>query len=169
MTFSTSMGVALTRIAMLTGTRTSVVSFTSILETIRLTSEHLGVPNEQIHVESLSFEYLPSGAGTITATWEVDNRGTNSVTFNQNPFTYGLIGDTTTNTSFILADSQSDSTATDMPRPDDVYTNYLMLGVQGKTFEFKITASGETDFRPVGVDVEVKVAGRAPAYVGGKY
>jgi len=169
MTFSTNMGTALTRIALLTGTRTSATTFTSKLTTVRLTSEHLGVPNEVLRVEALSFEYLPQGAGTVTVMYEVDNRGTATTTFNQNPFSYGLLDSTTTNASFTLADSQSDSTATDMPRPDDIYTNYMPLGVQGKTFEFQITASGETDFRPVGVDIEVKIAGRAPAYVGGKY
>lgn len=169
MTFATSMNAVLTRIALLSGVSGGVTTFTSSLKTVKISSEHFGVPNEMIQIDEVSFKYLPPGATTVTVNWEFDGKGIQSVTFLQDPFSYPVMGDTTANTVFLLASSQSDTTASDLPRLDDVYIQQLTVNQQGKSAEFSISVNGRNDFRPIGFEVKGHVAGRQAAYIGGIY
>jgi len=152
----------------LSSTRDTATTFTSIIETVKLTSDHWGRPNHEVHVEAVSIRYTPQGTGTFRCSWEFDGGGTNGVTVVQNPFAYDNMSTGAAGTSFTLATDANDSTASDMVRDDDVYIQHIEVDDQGKTFEFRISVSDES--RPIftGIEFEADLA-RSPAYVQGKF
>jgi hypothetical protein len=148
--------------------RESVTTFSSILQTVKITSDHWGQANHEVHVESVALRYTPQGTGTFRCSWEFDNQGTSGYTVSQNPLFYSVMSTADPGTSFTLATNAADTTAADMVRDDDVYIQDITVGGQGKTFEFTITVSDESSPIFTGLEI-VGGLGRSAAYVRGAY
>ena len=162
------MSAALDRIANLTGLRTSATTWTSTLKPAKLTSQLVGSePNQVLNVIACSIVYVPPGSGSIVVKYEADNLGTKTFSLGQNPYTYKIVAGTAADSTFVLADSTSDSTASDTVRKDDVYFHHQLVNTRGKTFEFEISSSSSVAFEILGFDLELQDEGRAEAYVDG--
>lgn len=170
-TNSTVLSTVMEKLVLLTGTR-SETTFTSKLRTVKIASEHFDPqrPGEIFHVNHMILHIVPNGVGQLGLVYEMDRQGTVSqtVTLPANPFNYGLLGSGTGDTTFILADSTSDTTATDMVDDDDVYAMYQPLNVQGREFELEITISDESPIEIVGLTLAASVAGTQEAYLAGR-
>lgn len=150
------------------GTRLSATTFTSSVTSVDLTSDHFGVPNQEIHVEQLNVRMVPSGTEQFRVSWEFDNKGTNGVTVTAvNPFSYSIFG--TPTDTFMVATDTNDTTASNIERDEDAYTFSIHeVQGQGKRFEFTITASGSGQLVFLGAELEARLA-KTDAYVGGRY
>jgi hypothetical protein len=148
--------------------REAATTFTSVVQTVKLVSEHFGVPNREVHVEEVSLRYVPYGTGQFRCSWEFDNEGTFGTTVLTNPFTYHVMSTAEPGTTFTLATNSADSTASNMVRDDDVYIQHLTIDRQGKSFEFRITVSDES--QPVFTGIEFRAGlAQTAAYVSGVY
>jgi hypothetical protein len=148
--------------------REAATLFTSVVQTVKLVSEHFGAPNRELHVEAASLRYTPYGTGQFRCSWEFDNSGTKGITVLTNPFTYHVMSTGAPGTTFTLATNSADSTASNMVRDDDVYIQHLTIDGQGKTFEFRITVSDESQPVFTGLEFEAGLA-RTASYTSGIY
>ena len=168
MTYSADMNATLYSILNQNSGRTAATTFTSTLQTVKISSEHFGVANHEMHIESVSVRYVPHGDGEFRCSWEFDNQGTSGQTITQNPLAYSIMGTNSTVTTFTLATDLNDSTASDMVRDDDSYVQEVDVQGQGKTFEFTISVSDESQPVFTGMQVEARLV-KSDAYVGGAY
>jgi hypothetical protein len=167
MIFLTNLRTAVREILIQTNTL-SVTTYTSEVKTIKLTSAHLdqGIPNREMTLHDFNLAYVPSGNDSMRVAWRIDNQATQGFTLSLNPFTYGLLGTNSTESSFTMADNQADTTATDLVDKEDIYYHNKTLYGKGKVVEFTITSSGQVDNHIVGMDIGVKVGDQGRAYVG---
>lgn len=155
-------------ILVLNSNRESAVTFTSVVQTVKITSEHFGIANHEIHVEAVSIRYVPHGTGSFRCSWEFDNQGTAGFTVLTNPLTYAVMSTADPGTTFKLATDLNDSTASDMVRDDDPYVQHVTVDNQGKTFEFRITVNDESSPVFTGIEFEAGLS-RTAAYVTGSF
>lgn len=168
MTFRSDTKDSAYSILVLSSNREAVTTFTSIIETVKITSEHFGAANHEIHVGAVSVRYVPQGQGDIRCSWEFDDFGTSGETITQNPLGYAIMSTADPGTTFKLATDLNDTTASDMVRDDDVYVHHVTVDGQGKTFEFRITVNDESSPVFTGLEIEAGLA-RTAAYVSGVF
>jgi hypothetical protein len=165
MSHSTDLGTAFNQILLLTGASTNIATFTSETRTVKFTSDHLGVKNRVMVLHDFNLDYVPSGSDSMRVMYRVDNQTTHGFTITLNPFQYGFMGLAAASSSFVLANSATDSTATELGERDDIYTfNYALSG-QGKVVEFTITSSNTVDNHIVGMDIGLTVGDQGRAYL----
>jgi hypothetical protein len=149
MPFSTDLTAPLKRVLLMTGTQTGQTTFTSQVQTIKLTSENFGQKNKRIQPHDFSIEFVPNAANSMRVSWWTDRNATHGVTVSGNPFGYAAFS--------TMADA------------DDVYTIQKdMPGEQGKTLSISITSDSQVNDRIIGFEVRAGLSDAA-AYVGGEF
>jgi hypothetical protein len=167
--FTNTVGVStpLQRIARMAGDISGWTSYTSRMRSTKITSEHLGAPNQLITVSGLAFVIVPHGKGVVTVLWEMDHKkkGQGTFTFEPNPFGYKILSD-----DFFLVAASGDEGSSELTDDDDRYTlgRQVNMGT-GKVFEYEIQMAGDTQLEFLGIEIEAKLAGRQLAYIGGEY
>jgi hypothetical protein len=144
------------------GVLRSVTNYNPELKTVRITSEAYGVPNEAFNIIAISIRHVPSGVGVIRGVWSFDQNATASFTMHNNPLRDAVMRDTVANSSFILDESL-------MVDGQQVYTEYIPIGDQGKIFELSLTQEGSNCMEILAIDVDLQPAGRQPAYLEAQF
>lgn len=155
----------ITQFEMLTGALKAVTNYSPKVKTVKITSDNLSggrQANRPINVIACSIKHTPwGGNGTIKGVWSVDQLVTHNFTIATNPLTLGQMGVGTTSTFTFNASTMIDG--------DQVYTHHVPLGESGKLFELELTQTGSQRFDVLGLDLEVGIEDRRPAYLGGGF
>lgn len=164
---STVLSTPMTRCIMRTGDLSSYTTFTSDLETIKWTSDHLGAANQVVNMIGVYFRMVPHVAESASFQVKTDNSYIDSTTFSEslNPFSYALVASNSTVSTFTLATSANDSTASGVVDDDDTFTFHEELGASGRVVEFTISSSTSVDVQIVGMEGAFILEGKNPEYV----
>ncbi len=164
-TDASSISTPMMRIAKMAGQRTAETTFTSRLKTIAFTSEHLGVPNQKLIVSGFALRMVPQGSGTVTIAWEMDHgkNGSETVTFDQNLGSEKVMG----TDFYVTTDPPTDGAkASYLASGSDEYVYHTHnVDATGKFFEVEISISDELQLEITGMEIDMKPAGKAEAYV----